>query len=104
MARALSSRYPHKQFLVALHEARIDALRLVHHFDPREALHDLFPDNAELKLGKPVADATMDAEAEGKMPPHIRPLDPKVVRPLDHLFVAVARDVPHDHLLALFDG
>ena len=41
----------HRQGLVALHEARIDALGLAHHLDAVEALQDLLPDDPKLQLG-----------------------------------------------------
>ena len=34
-------------------------------FETQIAIEDLFPENAQLLLGKPVADAAMDARAEG---------------------------------------
>src|SRR5205814_5621331 len=36
------------QGLVAFDKARINPLRLAHHFDPVEALEDLFPDDLQL--------------------------------------------------------
>src|ERR1700761_4347973 len=51
--------------LVALHEIGAQARRLRHDLDQGEALQHLLPDNAELHLGQPLAEAAVDAEAEG---------------------------------------
>src|SRR5213595_1154046 len=56
--------------------------------DAGEALQDLLPKHAQLKLGGAVAHAAVDAEAEGDVVPGTRPVDEEVVRPLDHLGVA----------------
>src|SRR5215203_3519011 len=57
----------HGQALVALHEHRMGANRFAGQADLREALQDLFPDDAQLQLGQAIADAAMDAEAEREM-------------------------------------
>src|SRR5205823_12666407 len=85
-------------------EVGIDALRRSHDLDDRITLHDLFPQNAQLQLREAIADAAMDAEAEGQMLPRPCAIDDEVVRVLDRVWIAVARDVPHDDLVALFDG
>ena len=46
----------------------------------------------------------MDAEAERQVLANPGSFDPEIVRSVDDLFVAVARDVPHGHLVALLDG
>ena len=76
----------HRQVGDAMHEGRVDALRLAHHLDRREALQDLFPDDLQLHLGQAVADAAVDAEAEGQV----------LARPLavDDEGVRVARSPP----------
>ena len=58
---------PHRQGLVALDEAGIHPLRLADHLNVVEALEDFFPDDLQLQLGQPDADAAMDAEAERQM-------------------------------------
>src|SRR5262249_53748825 len=45
-----------------------------------------------------------DAETERKMGARPRAIDDEFVWSLDRLFIAVARDVPHDDLVALLDG
>src|ERR1700709_25067 len=90
------------QVFVALDEGRVGPLGLGDLFDHREALQDTFPDDLELELGQAVADAAVDAEAERDVAARILAVDDIVVRPLDHLVVAVARDVPNHDLSALF--
>ena len=68
--------------------------------DLGEALQDLFPDDAQLQLGQAVADAAVDAEAEREVLARPLAVDDVGVRVVDHLVVAVARDVPHDDLVA----
>src|SRR5580704_6739680 len=89
--------------LVALDEDRIAALGLFEQADFGEALEDLFPDDGQLQLGQAVADAAVDAEAEGEVGTRTLAVDDVIVGVLDHLVVAVARDVPHHHPLALVD-
>ena len=91
------------RFLVALHEGRKDAMRLFHHLDAVVALEDLLPDDFQLQLRKAQAHAAVDAEAEREVRARSLAVDDEVVRLLDHLIVAVARDVPHDDLVALPD-
>jgi hypothetical protein len=43
------------------------------HDDHRIALHDLFPRYAQLQFGEAVADAAVDAEAEGEGAPTVNP-------------------------------
>ena len=92
-----------RQLRIALHERRVGALRLADDFDEAEPLHDFFPDDPQLHFGQPVAHAAMDAETERQVVARLRPIDDELVRSLDRFFVAVARHVPHQHLVALFD-
>src|SRR5579871_527419 len=63
--RALSPRRnSHWQPRVAANETGVQALRRAGHLDDGKARQDLFPDDPQLQLGQPVADAAMDAEAE----------------------------------------
>src|SRR5262249_39005353 len=87
--------------LVAADEAGIDALRLANDLDAVEPLQHLFPDDAQLQLGKPHADAAVDAETERQMGARPGAVDDELVRPLDHLVVAIAGDVPHHDAVAL---
>src|SRR5262249_35867560 len=85
---------PYRQGLVALDEAGINPLRLIDHLDLVETLEDLLPDDLQLQLGEPHADAAVDAEAERDVRARPRAVDDEIVRLLDHVLVAVARDVP----------
>src|ERR1700743_2042418 len=85
----------HRQGLIAFDEARIHPLGLVHHLNLGEALEDFFPDDLQLQLRKPHADAAVNAETERQMRARPRAIDDEFVRALDRLLVAVARDVPH---------
>src|SRR4029453_798311 len=89
----------YRQFLVTAQQARQDALRLAHHFDGRERLHDFPPEPAQRHLGKTQAEATVDTETEREVVPRVPPLDDEVIRPLEHLLIAVAGGVPHKNLV-----
>ncbi len=73
------------------------------HLDVLEALVHLFPDHAQLHLPQTVAEAAVNAEAERQMMPRVRAIDQELVRVLDRVRIAVTRDVPHHHFLALLD-
>mmetsp|Transcript_13693 Transcript_13693/g.17722 ORF Transcript_13693/g.17722 Transcript_13693/m.17722 type:complete len:211 (-) Transcript_13693:490-1122(-) len=45
----------------------------------------------------------MDTEPEGEMATCIRAVDPEPVWIFDHRLIAIARDIPHDDLVAFFD-
>ena len=66
------------------------------------ALQHLLEQDLQLQLGQPGADAAVDAEAERQVPPGVGPLDIEPFGIGKHALVAVARDVPHDDLVALF--
>ena len=51
--------HDHRQFGIAFDKTGIDALRFTHHFDGVEALHDLFPHNAQLHFGQAIAHAAV---------------------------------------------
>src|ERR1700761_4692799 len=89
--------------LDSLHETRIHPLGRPDHLNMIEPLEDFFPDDLELQLGKADSDAAMDAEAERQMRARPGAIDQEFVGTLDRLLVAVARDVPHDDLVALPD-
>src|SRR3954471_13488796 len=99
-----STRNSYRQRLISLDEARIDPLRRADHLDAVEALQHLFPDDLELELGKTHADAAVDTETEGEMRPRPRPIDDELLGAVDHFFVAVAGDVPHNDAIARLDG
>src|ERR1700730_16606296 len=96
-------RNAHRQGLDAAHKAGIDPLRFADHLDPVEPLQHLLPYDLQLQLGKPHADAAVDAEAERQMGAGPGAVDDEVVGVLDALFVAIAGDVPHHHPVALAD-
>src|SRR3984893_8504324 len=92
-----------RQGLVALDEARIYQLGLADHLNLVEPLQDFFPDYLQLKLGQSEPNAAMNTEAEGDVGTRPGPVNDEVVRTLDYLFVAVARDVPHHDLVTFLD-
>src|ERR1700674_4985242 len=92
-----------RQGLVALDEARIYPLGLADHLNFVEPLQDLFPDYLQLKLGQSEPNAAMNAEPEGDVGTRPGPVNDEVVRTLDDLLVAVARDVPHHDLVTFHD-
>src|SRR5882762_1792426 len=91
------------QCLVAPHEARIHALWLADHLDIVEAFEDFLPDDLELELREPHADAAMKAESERQMGSRTGTVDDEAVGVLDRRAVAVAGDVPHHDAVALPD-
>src|SRR5216683_2619091 len=92
-----------RQGLVALDEARIYPLGLADHLNLVEPLQDFFPDYLQLKLGQSEPNAAMNAEAEGDVGTRPGTVNDEVVRTLDYLVVAVARDVPHHDLVTFLD-
>src|SRR5450631_4368987 len=92
-----------RQGLVALDEARIYPLGLGDHLNFVEPLQDLFPDYLQLKLGQSEPNAAMNTEAKGDVGTRPGAVNDEVVGTLDDLLVAVARDVPHHHLVAFLD-
>src|SRR5690348_11890152 len=77
---------------------------LTHHLDHRPIpLQDFLPQDGQLHLGQTVSNATMYAEAEGKMLARPGTIDDEAVWVFDRVFVAVARYVPHGDLVALAD-
>src|SRR5258708_1290618 len=94
---------PHHHRVVALHEARLHALRLLQYLDHRETLQDFFPHDPELQRGKPHPDAAMNPKAEGDVLARPFAVDDELVGTVDRLLVAIARDVPHHHLVAVLD-
>src|SRR5215467_8247251 len=93
----------HRHRLIAFDEVRAHAPRLADDLDTLEALQDLLPHHLQLHLGQALADAAMDAEAERDVLARTRAIDDEAIRVVDHIGVAVARDVPHDDFFALPD-
>src|ERR1700722_2016236 len=83
-------RYAHRQGLDAAHKAGINPLRLTDHLDPLEPLQYLLPDDLQLQLGEPHADAAVDAETERQVDFRACPVNDELIGPLDDFFVAVA--------------
>ncbi len=89
--------------LISLDEGRGHAPGLFHDLDLRKPRQEFFPEYAQLQFGQAVADAAVDAEAEGQVLAGPLAVDDVGVRVLDHLIVPVAGRVPHDDLVALPD-
>src|SRR3954465_3905335 len=92
-----------RQGFIAFDEAGIHPPRFPDYLDMVEALHDFFPDDLQLQFGKPDSDAAVNTEAERDVGARPRAVDDEVIGTLDHLVVAVAGDIPHHHLVALFE-
>src|SRR5437763_5199292 len=90
-----SGRYPHRHGLITLHEIRAQPAWFVHDFDEREAFQYLLPHDLQLHFRQPVADATMNTEAERHVLAGPRAVYDEDIGALDHRLVAVSRDVPH---------
>src|SRR6266480_3668336 len=100
---APSAGNPDRQGLVAFDKARIHPLGLADHLNIIEPLEDFFPDYLQLQFGQPDPDATMNTEAEGEMGARPGSVDDELVGTIDHLFVTVARDIPHHDLVTFFE-
>src|SRR3954462_7712942 len=92
-----------RQRFITFDEAGIHPLRLPDHLNMVEALHDFFPDDLQLQFGKPDSGAAVNTESERDVSARPRSVDDELVGTLDHIFVAVARDVPHHDLVALLE-
>src|SRR5690606_25614552 len=90
-ARRTLGRDPNRQRRESVYEGRPDPLRRSDDFDDGEAGEDLFPEDAQLHLRQPVADAPMDPEAEGQMLPGARSIDDEAIGVLDGITVPIAR-------------
>jgi hypothetical protein len=69
----------------AVDEVRVGAARRRQHLDDPMTRQQLLPQDAQLQFGEPIADAAMDAEAEGQMLARPRPVDDEIVRILDRV-------------------
>ena len=97
------SRNLHRQLGIPAHRRRTHPGRLPHDLDHREARQDLLPQNLELHLGQAVAHAAVDAETKRQVLARARAVDDEFIRPVDRVFVAVARQLPHGELVAFLD-
>src|ERR1700688_662 len=100
---AASAGDTHRQGLIAFDKTRIHPLGLAHHLNILEALEDFFPNDLQLQFGQSQSDAAVNAEAEGDVGARPGAVNNELVGTIDHLFVTVARDVPHHDLVVLFD-
>ena len=101
---SLLAPHPDGKIRDAVDEAREQVLRLANQFHLAESAHDFFPDDAQLHLCEAVAEAAVDAEAEGQMLAGVRAVDAELVGTLEGALVAVAGEIPHAHLVPLVDG
>ncbi len=91
---------PDRQRADAADEVGVEPHRRSDDLDAEVALQHLLPQDPDLHLGQSVANAAMDAGAEGEMLARLRPPDDEAVGLVDRRLVAIARDVPHHHLVA----
>lgn len=66
-----------------MHDVRVGAHRRADDLDAHLPLEHLLPENPQLQLRQPIADAAMHAEAERQVAAHVRPVDDVAVRVLD---------------------
>src|SRR6516225_3527874 len=102
--KGLVKRNPHLHLGDAVNQVGISPFRFLDDLDRREALQDLLPQDHQLHLRQPVADAAMDAEPERQMLTGPRAIDDKAIRLLDLFGIAVAGDIPHRDLVTLADA
>src|SRR5262245_38223398 len=84
-------------------EVGIEPHRRARDLELEVAFQDLLPQNFQLHLRQSIADAAMDAGAERQMLARLGPPDDEALGLLDRGLVAVARHVPHHHLVTLPD-
>src|SRR5712664_3811698 len=77
----------------AADEIRIKPPRRAHDLEAKVPLQNFLPENPQLLLGQPVADAAMDAGAERQMLPWFCAIDDELIGVLDLFLVAIAGDV-----------
>src|SRR5882757_7522464 len=78
----------HRQRTDAADEVGVEPHRWTGDLKHEVALQDLLPQDFELHLGQPVADAAMDAGAERQMLARLGPADPEAFGLLDRRLVA----------------
>ena len=54
----------HRKMFKALHETGENPFGLSDNFNPLKAVHDLFPEHAQLHLGQTIANTAMNTEAK----------------------------------------
>src|SRR6516225_8922718 len=98
-----SRAYADRQFPDAADEVGVEATGRSQHLDLELALQDLLPQNSQLQVRDPVADAAVDAGAIGKVLTRLGTVDDEGIGIVDGALVAVARDIPHDDFVAPLD-
>src|SRR5438034_2664449 len=74
---------PYRQRADAADEIRIEPLRRAHDIEAKVAVQNFLPENPDLLLGEPVADAAVDTGTERKMLPRFGAIDNEFVRAFD---------------------
>ena len=87
----------------AMDKVRFQASRFLNHFDHFETLHNFFPENTQLHLPKTVTHAAVYTETKRKMISWISAIDDEFIGILYFIPIAVARHIPHDYFVTLFD-
>ena len=84
-------------------EVGADPFDLAGDIYPHPPLVHLFHQDLELQFSQPRSNAAMDAVAKRKVPPGIVAVQDDLIGIVEHLFIAVGRDVPQDDLVTLLD-
>src|SRR6476660_9265515 len=98
-----SAHNPYRQHADAADEIRIEALGRPGDLKTKVAVQYFLPENADLLFGEAVADAAVDAGAEGEMLARLGAVDDELIRAIDLGLIAVAGNVPHHDLVAFGD-
>jgi 3-hydroxyacyl-CoA dehydrogenase len=93
----------HHQFVIPSHKIMAAVNRFADNFDIIEPFQDFFPQDAQLHFCHPVAKAAMQTEPKGQMLSGLWPVDHKLFGLIEVVFVEVAGQIPHDHLIAGLD-
>jgi len=79
---------PHRQGADPADEIRIEPLRGTDNFETKIPLQNLFPENPQLSLGKPIADAAMNAGVERQVLLRLGPINDEFIGAVDLFYVA----------------
>ena len=79
----------YRQLANPANEIRAQTLRWPHDLEPEIPLQDFLSENADLLLGEPVANTTVDAGTEGEMLTGFGAIDDKFIGAVDLFFVAI---------------
>ena len=83
-------------FFDASDEVVGDAGNVADDFDFFVALLDFFPQNAQWHFRQAVAHTAVNTKAKRNMLARIRTVDNQTIGVVEHIFVTIARDIPHD--------